>query len=916
MKCKTYDKVISQEEKEAISGAIGSAKVRTEDGALIVKPSNNEELSKVMATANESGIACVPLSKKGCKVDGCVFVDTSEMNSIIFVDKEHMTIKAQVGCKFSALVEAAAAEGFTIGVRPAGADPTIEDWIYTEQPGIGSYKYGTVKDSIYNIGAISCEGGYLETGFDVIGYYMSGFNLIQTLCASNGRLAVATEATFKLHPAGVTKAVAYELPDAAKLQEAVCKISQSPSLKPLQISFNLPLAVIAYQGAEEFVDLDIQMTDDIMAEVGAVKCDQSVADDKFGTISTGACVNPDAVTMYVPMKNMVAYIDAAKEIAAFDIAGNFPDKYTACIKLTGDVGDEAYDAAADKVAEYGGRASNRCPSRYRDEATQNFINRIEAGFDYESVEDVKLARKVDDKIIEMIKGIVGANNVSVSGMDKVLYSHDMAPLPKEAGLAFNNIPDVIVRPTTTEQVSEVVALAYRYGIPVTPRGNGSWGLGGCMPTNGGIVIDMPSKMNKIIEINGDELYVKVQAGCTWKRLLEACMKKGYIIGSYPSSFPSATLGAWYSTHGMGIGSYKYGSAKDNVLNAEVIVDDGSIVTTGWDNVGSYNASFNLNQFFTGAEGTLGFISTFTMRLHPMGEIRCLAYEFDNLKDIDGPMQAMVNDASVKPLHIAWSDYLHFANQHKAGVHAPDVKNLWLCTVQGDAQHNDLEEAALTAMAEAAGGRKISNEIAEHEWEERCYEFRARKVGVGEIPAEVIVPTINWGQFSDDCYHGFDEMKMDAGGVIGVMVDRSTALWMPYYFKDDEMLTGMLAFGFNFYLGDVAARYGGRTTGFGVFFAWMTDVIHNKDTAAMLRSIKTVLDPRDVVNPGHVTCGMTRFGVDMNKTLMSLGSLLMQVVKKLLPKERNFDKNITRFRYNTLEHNKVLDRVHKLGDGTQ
>jgi len=232
------------------------------------------------------------------------------------------------------------------------------------------------------------------------------------------------------------------------------------------------------------------------------------------------------------------------------------------------------------------------------------------------------------------------------------------------------------------------------------------------------------------------------------------------------------------------------------------------------------------------------------------------------------------------------------------------------------KHNDLEEAAVTAMAEAAGGRKIADEIAEHEWEERCYEFRARKVGVGEIPAEVIVPTVNWGEFTDDCYNGFKEMKMEAGGVIGVLVDRSTALFMPYYFKDDELLTGMLSFGFNFYLGDVAARYGGRSTGFGVFFAWAMDVIHNHETAAMTREIKTVLDPNDVVNPGHVTCGMTRFGVDMNKSLMSMGSALMQIMKKLFPADKTFEKNLARFRYDELEHIKTLDRGHKLGDGTQ
>lgn len=916
MKCVNGEKKISQEEIDHVASLIGSAKVRCEDGSVIVTPANNDDLSKAVASIVSHGASVSPLSRKGTHTQGDVLIDMSAMNGIIGLDKVHMTVKAQAGCRMQAIIDAVEAEGFTLGLRPAGEDPTVEDWIYTEESVIGSYKYGTVKDSVYNICAVDAEGGLLVTGFDDIGYYMSGFNLIQTLCASSGRLAIVSEVTFKIHPKGVTKAVAYELPDTGKMQEAFVRIAHEPSVKPLQISFNGNLAVMAFQGDEQFVDLDIDMTDAIMADVGATKADQSVADDKFSNIATGACVCPTAATMYVPLKDMDAFIASVREIADFKIAGNIADRSTACIKLTGDVGDDKYDLASDKAEEYGGRSGLRCPSKYRDEATNAFIKRIEAGFLGAEVEEPKLSRTVDDRIVAELKAIVGDKNVSTNGMDKVLYSHDMAPLPKEAGLAFNNMPDVIVRPETVDQISKVVALAYENGIPVTPRGSASWGLGGCMPTAGGIVLDMSSKMKKVVEINEESMYVKVQAGCTWKNLLEACMKKGYIIGSYPSSFPSGTIGAWYSTNGMGIGSYKYGSARENVLNAEVVVDDGSVVTTGWNDLGSYRASFNLNQFFSGAEGTLGFIATFTMRIYPMGQVRCLAYEFDALKDMNGPMQALVADASVRPLHVAWSDYLHFQNQHRAGVHAPDVKNLWLVTVQGDEKHNDLEEAALTAMAEAAGGRKIANEIAEHEWEERCYEFRARKVGVGEIPAEVIVPTVNWGEFTDDCYHGFEEMKMEAGGVIGVLVDRSTALFMPYYFKDDELLTGMLSFGFNFYLGDVAARYGGRSTGFGVFFAWAMDVIHNHDTADMTRELKTVLDPHDVVNPGHVTCGMTRFGVDMNKSLMSMGSALMQIMKKIFPADKTFEKNLARFRYDELEHIKGLDRVHKLGDGTQ
>ncbi len=527
-----------------------------------------------------------------------------------------------------------------------------------------------------------------------------------------------------------------------------------------------------------------------------------------------------------------------------------------------------------------------------------------------------LSRKVTAETIVKLESILGKDNVNTSDLEKILYCHDLAPLPKEAGVMFKNMPDVVVRPESDEQIAKVVALAYKDGIAIVPRGNATWGLGGCMPTNGGIVVDMYSKMNKIIEINTESMYIKVQAGCTWKTALDECMKKGFIIGSYPSSFPAATIGAWTSTDGMGTGSYKYGSAKDNILNMTVILSDGTLIETGYDHIGSYMAGYNLNQFFAGSEGTLGIMSTITMRIYPMGEIRPIAYEFENLKDMHDPIQKLIAHASIKPLHISWGDYLHFANQRKAGVHNLQVKNVLLVTLQGDSKFLDLEEQEVDAIISEFGSKKLDSEIANHEWEERCYEFRARKTGVGEIPAEVIVPSKNWGDFVDECYKGFDVMKMEAGGVIGVIVDRSTALFMPYYFKDDESLLGMAAFSFNFYLGDRAGIYGGRTTGFGVFFAWNMDIIHDGNTADFMRDLKTSLDPRDIMNPGHLVCGTTRFGINMSKQLMSFGSALIQSVKKLLPADTTFSANLKRFRYDVMDDEMKSSRTRVLGDGNE
>ena len=900
------DKPVSAEVLDRIAGVIGADKIKTEDGRTVVVPASTEDVSAAVKAIIAAKGAVNTKNAKHCG-DNEVLFDFQNMKAIEFIDTVNMTVKVQVGCKFADLAAAVAEKGFMIGTRPAGKDATVEDFVYSELPGVGSYKYGTIKDNVFNVIAVDCNGGCIETGYDILGYYMSGFNLTQTLVASSGRIGLITAVTLKIVPAGAVKSAVYEFADASAMQAALAKLAQEPSVKPLHISFNENRMVLAFQGDEEFVDLDISAMDAICE--GATKSE----DDLWTGIEGAECMCPKRPTFYIPVKNFCAFVTAAKE-AGFSVAGNVPDCTTVAVKIRD--GPETFEDLVAKAEELGGRYAGKCSSKYRTEETNEFVKRITEGFLGLKPKEHNFNRKVTPAIIELLKEAVGAKNVNVNGMDRVIYCHDLAPLPKEAGVAFNCIPDVIVRPEKPEHIAAVLKIAYKHGIPVTPRGNATWGLGGCMPTNAGIVMDMTSKMNKVLEINTEERYVRVQAGCTWKRLLDACTKKGYIIGSYPSSFPAGTIGAWISTNGMGIGSYKYGSAKDNILNSHVIVDDGSIVTTGFDNIGSYGMSYNLNQFFSGAEGTLGILADVTFRIYPLGEYRYLGYEYDNLSDADPALQKIVQDPSVVPLHMAWSDYMHFENQRKAGIHAPDVSNIFLVTFQGDAAHNDLGEKFADAAAEEYGGRKIAGEIAEHEWEERCYEFRARKVGVGEIPAEVIVPTHNWGEYVGVCYSGFEEMKMEPGGIIGVMVDRSTTLFMPYYFKDDELLTGMLPFGFNFFMGDRAAEFGGSSTGLGVFFAWQLDVIHNGPTVKKMRDLKTVLDSHDVVNPGHVVCGSTRFGISLSKPIMSMGSVMLQTMKKMFPKNNTFAANRERFRYNEMEHLKTLDRHHKLGDGSQ
>ena len=111
------------------------------------------------------------------------------------------------------------------------------------------------------------------------------------------------------------------------------------------------------------------------------------------------------------------------------------------------------------------------------------------------------SEKYQGSIVSKLEAAIGAENVKTSKGERLLYSHDMAPLPKEAQVAFKLIPDIVVRPRSVEDVSKVVKLAAEEGVPVTPRGASTWGLAGAVTAYGGILIDMVGGMSKILEID-------------------------------------------------------------------------------------------------------------------------------------------------------------------------------------------------------------------------------------------------------------------------------------------------------------------------------------------------------------------------------------------------------------------------------
>ena len=194
------------------------------------------------------------------------------------------------------------------------------------------------------------------------------------------------------------------------------------------------------------------------------------------------------------------------------------------------------------------------------------------------------------------------------------YAFDTAPIKDEVVL-----PLCVVFPKNTKDVQNIVKLAKKYGLNVIPRGAATCHTSGCKPNNKSIVIHL-SFMDKIIELNKEDLTIKVEPYVTIKFLQNEAEKLGLFFPPDPSNLAVSTAGGAVSLSSGGPRAFKYGTTKDYVINLKVVLASGEILETGA-NVAKNVTGYNLTQLFTGSEGTLGIITEITFRLIPKPDKR-------------------------------------------------------------------------------------------------------------------------------------------------------------------------------------------------------------------------------------------------------------------------------------------------------
>ena len=242
---------------------------------------------------------------------------------------------------------------------------------------------------------------------------------------------------------------------------------------------------------------------------------------------------------------------------------------------------------------------------------------------------------LSEQIVEQLQQIVGPEYVSIDQADLLAYSYDSTP-------TFQALPDGVIRPKSAEEISDIVKICNEHKIPIIPRGSGTNLSAGTTPLHGGIVM-LFSRMNKILEIDEQNLTMTVQPGVYTKTIFEEANKRNLFYPPDPGSMHISQIGGNISENSGGLRGLKYGVTNNYVLGLEVVLPNGDIIYTGG-KLAKDVAGYNLTELFVGSEGTLGIVTKAILKLIPKPEkTQTMLALFNSMNDAAKAVSAIIEN---------------------------------------------------------------------------------------------------------------------------------------------------------------------------------------------------------------------------------------------------------------------------------
>ncbi len=454
---------------------------------------------------------------------------------------------------------------------------------------------------------------------------------------------------------------------------------------------------------------------------------------------------------------------------------------------------------------------------------------------------------MDSRTIDEIRKIVGKDNVIDSLEERRCYSYDA----RTDGI----VPELIVFPSSAQEVSGILKLANQHGFPVIPRGQGTGLTGGSTPVVEGVVLVF-TRMNRILEMDSENLIAVVEPGVITFNLQQEAAKQGLFYPPDPASYKYSSIGGNVAECAGGPNSLKYGVTRDYVIGLEVVKPTGEILKTGVRTMKGV-VGYDLTRLFVGSEGTLGVITKIIVKLVPLPEAKATILAlFKEVEDAARAVSAIIA-AKIIPSTIEFMDRASIRCSEKASPMGipEEIGGLLLIEVDGNEENvvPQVEKVRAILTEQKVVRCDVTRDPAEADklWQARrvlsqaTYNLNPVKIAEdvvvprSQIPALIRIlealekkygiPILSFGHAGDGNFH------------VSIMIkdtpeDRH---------KAEEAVKDIFA---------ETVRLGGTLSGehgIGISKSAYLDMELSADVIATMRSIKTLLDPNNILNPGKI-----------------------------------------------------------------
>jgi len=455
--------------------------------------------------------------------------------------------------------------------------------------------------------------------------------------------------------------------------------------------------------------------------------------------------------------------------------------------------------------------------------------------------------------IEQFKQIIGNDYVLADAESLNRYGHD-----ETEHLLY--LPQVVLRPRTAEEVSAIMKICNLHHIPVTPRGAGTGLSGGALPHLGGVLIST-DRMNTILLIDERNGQVTTEPGVITEVLQNAVKEKGLFYPPDPSSRGSCFIGGNIAANSGGPKAVKYGVVKDYVLNLEVVLPSGDIIWTGA-NVLKNSTGYNLTQLVVGSEGTLGIVTKIVLKLIPLPKYDLLMLvPFASLEKA-GEAVSAIFQAGFTPsgLELVEIDALKIVSRFVDSSIVPvrnDTEAHLIIEVDGN--HMDTLMAEMESISNIltqfeAGEAYFADDAQQKAelWKLRRRVAEAVKIAGYTIEEDTVVPRAELPalirgvkqlgkqfNFEAVCYgHAGDgnlHIRIKKEGVANSLDDENLVAGIRALFKLVHQLGGTIS----------------GEHGIGLIQKGYMDIVFNETQLQLMRGIKKVFDPNNILNAGKI-----------------------------------------------------------------